>query len=208
MKKWIILVALCCAFSGVSAEAAETPAVTEPVVAGESAVIEESVVKPEKKHNVEVQMEYMDHRMFEDREIDTYNVHVYEKFKENGSVSLHKGLTFSRAVGYTTDDGIYRDSNAVGFGPSFMWRWTKPISKKWDASLDGTGSLLAYNKAFPAQGRAFGFMWRIGPRVTYHWNDSNSLSLGYLLMHCSNGFKGNNPGYNGVGFSLGYNHSF
>jgi len=159
-------------------------------------------------HNVEVQLEYLHHGYFEEREIDTYNVHIYQKFKQNGSVSWHKGLTVTRAVGYNNEDGIHRDSNAVGLGPSLMLRWEKPVSGKLAASIDGTGSLMFYNKAHPAEGRAFGFLWRIGPRLTYAFDKSNAVSVGWMFTHSSNGFITNNPGYNGTGFDIGYNHSF
>ena len=75
-------------------------------------------------------------------------------------------------------------------------------------SIDGTGSLLLYNHAHPADGRAYGFLWRIGPRLTYHYTSRDAVSLAYMFHHSSNGMKDHNPGYNGVGFSLGYEHRF
>ncbi|MFV0635148.1 acyloxyacyl hydrolase [Mitsuokella sp. WILCCON 0060] len=163
----------------------------------------------EKRHadgNIEVQLEYLDGRFFKKRNVDLYNVHVYKQYRELGALSLHYGLTFERALGYTTEDDIYRDAEAVGFGPSYMLRWTKHVSGKLDASLDATGSVLAYNHAHPGNGRAFGFLWRIGPRLTYNYTDRDALSLAYLFHHSSNGFSTHNPGYNGVGFSLGFTH--
>ena len=163
----------------------------------------------EAKHadgNIEVQLEYLDGRFFKKRNVDLYNVHVYKQYRELGALSLHYGLTFERALGYTTQDDIYRDAEAVGFGPSYMLRWTKHVSGKLDASLDATGSVLAYNHAHPGNGRAFGFLWRIGPRLTYNYTDRDALSLAYLFHHSSNGFSTHNPGYNGVGFSLGFTH--
>ncbi|XOQ25453.1 MAG: Acyloxyacyl hydrolase [Mitsuokella multacida] len=156
--------------------------------------------------NIEVQLEYLDGRFFEKRNVDLYNVHVYKQYRQLGALSLHYGLTFERALGYTTEDDIYRDAEAVGFGPSYMLRWTKHVSGKLDASLDATGSVLAYNHAHPGNGRAFGFLWRIGPRLTYNYTDRDALSLAYLFHHSSNGFSTHNPGYNGVGFSLGFTH--
>ena len=126
--------------------------------------------------------------------------------KKLGALSLHYGLTFERATGYTTEDDIWRDAEAVGFGPSYMMRWTKHVSGKLDGSVDASGSLLAYNHAHPGNGRAYGFLWRIGPRLTYHYTDRDSLSLAYLFHHSSNGMGTHNPGYNGVGFSLGFTH--
>lgn len=162
-------------------------------------------VKEERK-DVEVQLEYLDGRFFKKRNVDLYNVHVYRQYKELGALSLHYGLTFERATGYTTEDDIWRDAEAVGFGPSYMMRWTKHVSGKLDSSLDASGSLLAYNHAHPGNGRAYGFLWRIGPRLTYHYTDRDALSLAYIFHHSSNGMSTHNPGYNGVGFSLGFTH--
>ena len=153
-----------------------------------------------------MQLEYLEGRFFKKRDVDLYNVHVYRQYKELGALSLHYGLTFERATGSTTEDDIWRDAEAVGFGPSYMMRWTKHISGKLDGSIDGSGSLLAYNHAHPGNGRAYGFLWRIGPRLTYHYTDRDALSLAYLFHHSSNGMSTHNPGYNGIGFSLGFTH--
>ncbi|WP_295098951.1 acyloxyacyl hydrolase [Selenomonas sp.] len=162
----------------------------------------------DKDRAVEVQLEYLEGRWFARRDIDLYNLHVYRQYKKVKDVSLHYGLSVTRPLGKTTDDDIARDSEAVGLGPSYMMRWEKNLSKKWSASIDGAGSILAYNHAHPANGRAFGFLWRIGPRVTYHFTASDSVSAAYLVHHASNGFKTHNPGYNGGGLSLGYRHAF
>lgn len=166
-------------------------------------------VSPAKQgEKIEIQMEYLDGRYFKERDIDLYDLHLYRQYCKVHHVSLHYGLTVERAVGATTEQGIRRDSQAVGLGPSYMIRWEKDWSSKWSGSIDGTGSILAYNHAHPAGGRAFGFLWRIGPRLTYHCNESDSVSLAYLFHHSSNGFNSHNPGYNGVGFSLGFAHRF
>ena len=89
-----------------------------------------------------------------------------------------------------------------------MVRWTKPLGKKWEASFDATGAVLVYNKVHPAHTRNYGFMWRIGPRLTYNFNDRNALSIAYLGHHVSNGQRTKNPGYNGVGLSIGYRYSY
>ena len=164
--------------------------------------------KPAKDRAVEIQLEYLDGRWFARRDIDLYNLHIYRQYKKIKDVSLHYGLSVTRPLGKTTDDDIARDSEAVGLGPSYMMRWEKNLSKKWSASIDGAGSILAYNHAHPANGRAFGFLWRIGPRVTYHFTAEDSISAAYIIHHASNGFKTHNPGYNGVGISLGYRHAF
>lgn len=178
-----------------SAKTPSTPAAAEP-----------TAKKAEPRKNIEVQLEYLEGRFFKKRDVDLYNVHVYRQYKELGALSLHYGLTFERATGNTTEDDIWRDAEAVGFGPSYMMRWTKHISGKLDGSLDASGSLLVYNHAHPGNGRAYGFLWRIGPRLTYHYTDRDALSLAYLFHHSSNGMGSHNPGYNGVGFSLGFTH--
>ena len=175
--------------------APSTPAAAEP-----------AAKKAEPHKNIEVQLEYLEGRFFKKRDVDLYNVHVYRQYKELGALSLHYGLTFERATGRTTEDDIWRDAEAVGFGPSYMMRWTKHISGKLDGSIDGSGSLLVYNHAHPGNGRAYGFLWHIGPRLTYHYTDRDALSLAYLFHHSSNGMGSHNPGYNGVGFSLGFTH--
>lgn len=175
----------------------------EPVKAAET---EPTAKKAEPRKNIEVQLEYLEGRFFKKRDVDLYNVHVYRQYKELGALSLHYGLTFERATGSTTEDDIWRDAEAVGFGPSYMMRWTKHISGKLDGSIDGAGSLLVYNHAHPGNGRAYGFLWRIGPRLTYHYTDRDALSLAYLFHHSSNGMGSHNPGYNGIGFSLGFTH--
>lgn len=188
----------------------------EPVKAAETAKMPSATTAPttaepaaknaEPRKDIEVQLEYLEGRFFKKRDVDLYNVHVYRQYKELGALSLHYGLTFERATGSTTEDDIWRDAEAVGFGPSYMMRWTKHISGKLDGSIDGAGSLLVYNHAHPGNGRAYGFLWRIGPRLTYHYTDRDSLSLAYLFHHSSNGMGTHNPGYNGVGFSLGFTH--
>lgn len=187
-------------------KAAEPETAKTPTATTAPTVVEPAAKKAEKRKNIEVQLEYLEGRFFAKRDVDLYNVHVYRQYKELGALSLHYGLTFERATGSTTEDDIWRDAEAVGFGPSYMMRWTKHISGKLDGSIDGSGSLLAYNHAHPGNGRAYGFLWRIGPRLTYHYTDRDALSLAYLFHHSSNGMSTHNPGYNGVGFSLGFTH--
>ncbi len=158
----------------------------------------------------EIQMDYLEHRG-ERRYIDLYNLHVFRQYKEMHGMSLHWGLTVSRAVGSWAEKDtpdVRLDSSAVGAGPAYMVRWTKPLGSKWEASFDATGAVLVYNDMHPAHTRNYGFMWRVGPRVTYKFNDRNALSVAYLGHHVSNGQRTRNPGYNGVGFSIGYRYSY
>lgn len=158
--------------------------------------------------NVEVQLEYLDARFYKKRDVNTYNIHFFQVASRRGALTIHRGLTFTRAVGYTSEYGYAEDSGAFGFGPAVMLRWTQNLSGKMSASWDMSGSLMFYNRAHPAHGRAYGFLWRIGPRLIWDYDDSNSIILGWSLAHSSNGMGGHNPGYHGVGFSLGFNHKF
>ncbi len=159
-------------------------------------------------HAIDIQMDYFEGRFFKERNIDLYNFHVFWQNRTVHHIKTYYGLTVERAVGCTTKDGIYRDSEAVGLGPAVQLRWERPLGGKFTGSIDGTGSLLLYNHAHPADGRAYGFLWRIGPRLTYHYTSRDAVSLAYMFHHSSNGMKDHNPGYNGVGFSLGYMHRF
>ncbi|MDD6128847.1 MAG: hypothetical protein PUB60_11935 [Veillonellaceae bacterium] len=172
----------------------------------EAKVVKERATKP--THTWEIQAEYLEGRFFKERHIDDYNIHIYRKYRDVNDISVWYGGTLSRPVGYTTEDGIYRDSEAIGLGPSMMLRWERPLVGKLTGSIDGTGSLLFYNQAHPGDGRAYGFLWRIGPRLLYHATGKDAVSLAYLFHHSSNGMHHHNPGYNGVGFSLGASHTF
>ena len=158
----------------------------------------------------EIQLDYLEHRG-ERRSIDLYNLHVFRQYKEMHAMSLHWGLTVSRPVGSWADKArpeTALDSSAVGAGPAYMVRWTKPLGSKWEASLDATGAVLLYNRVHPAHTRNYGFLWRIGPRLTYNFNERNALSIAYLGHHVSNGQRTKNPGYNGVGLSISYRYSY
>ena len=164
----------------------------------------------EKNRRAEIQADYFQHRG-ERRYINLYNLHVFRQYKEMHDMSLHWGLTVTRPVGSWAEKDaptVRLDSGAVGVGPSYMVRWTKPLGKKWEASLDLTGGLMVYNKVHPAHTRNYDFMWRIGPRLTYHFNDRNALSIAYLGHHVSNGQRTKNPGYNGIGVSIGYRYTY
>ena len=164
----------------------------------------------EKIHRAEIQADYFQHRG-ERRYINLYNLHVFRQYKEMHGMSLHWGLTVTRPVGSWAEKDaptVRLDSGAVGVGPSYMVRWTKPLGKKWEVSLDLTGGLMVYNKVHPAHTRNYDFMWRIGPRLTYNFNDRNALSIAYLGHHVSNGQRTKNPGYNGIGVSIGYRYTY
>jgi len=159
----------------------------------------------------EIQLEYLEGKTFSQRHVNNYNAHFFEKVTDNGVMSYWRGLTFTRALGYTNprkDGGVHHDSQGVGLGAAFMVRWDKKVSGKLHGSLDFSGSFMLYNKAHPYDGRAYGFLWRLGPRLTWQFREDDSISLGYYFSHFSNGLRRHNPGYNTLGLSIGYTHSF
>lgn len=160
------------------------------------------------KDNYELQFEYLKAAPSSSRDVNNYNIHFFQKIHEQRALSVYRGITFTRAVGATNPrlEGIWKDSEGVGIDPAFMLRWDKKVSGKLHASWDFSGSLMFYNKAHPAEGRAYGFLWRTGPRLIWQCNEDDSVSLGYSVSHFSNGMKKHNPGYNTLGFSLGIAH--
>ena len=166
--------------------------------------------KKDLRRTWELQLEYLRRAPSDSRKIDNYNVHVYQKFKDNGVLSWYRGFSFTRATGYNTPK-TRRDrleSNGVGVGPGIMLRWTKKVSGKFHLAYDVAGSFMFYNRAHPAQGRAYGFLWRTGPRLIWQYAENDSVNLGWSISHFSNAMHTHNPGYNTMGFSLGLNHKF
>ena len=178
-------------------------------VSAESEVLG-SISDNELHDNWEIQLEYLFGKAFSSRNVNNYNVHIFKKSKDNGVFSISYGGTFTRAVGATNprQQGIWKDSNGVGIGPAGLLRWRKKVSGKFYAAWDFSGSFMFYNKAHPAEGRAYGFLWRTGPRFIWQSSENSSVSLGYSVSHFSNAMKSHNPGYNTLGFSLGFTHKF
>lgn len=157
----------------------------------------------------DIEADVLQHHAFRDRYIDTVNVHVWEKASQKGIWEVDRGLTVTRATGYVNfQGGRHMDSNAVGIGPAIRLKGEKRFAPKWSAAMEGSGAFLMYNRAFPAGGRAYNFMWRIGPSLAYHPNKDTAVSAGWTFMHVSNGLKTRNPGYNGAGLTAGITFSF
>ena len=158
---------------------------------------------------VELDWDYLTHASFKDRYIDTVSLHILENISKKEHRSIYRGLTITRPYGYINNDNHQReDSSAVGVGPIYLIRNEKKLSGKLSEALDMSGGFIVYDKTFPAEGRPFNFMWRIGPRFIYKISENSSVSIGYMLMHVSNGFRAHNPGYNGQGVSVGFVEKF
>lgn len=153
----------------------------------------------------ELDWDYLTHVQFKDRYIDTVSLHIYDEISKKNNWSIYRGITITRPYGYINDKNQQRkDSSAVGVGPVYMIRNEKKLSGKLYEAFDMSGGLIVYDKTFPADGRYYNFMWRIGPRLIYKIGENSSVNIGYMLMHISNGFRTHNPGYNAQGISVGF----
>jgi len=156
----------------------------------------------------EVEIEYLHPMNFTDRHIDTYSIHILESIGNIHHTDVYRGFTITRATGSLTKDNIERNSDALGVGYTYLFRKKKNISKHVALAFDASGGLVLYDQAFPATGRAYNFMWRVGPRIIYMPTARTSLSLGWTYMHVSNALRSHNPGYNSGGFTLGLGWDF
>lgn len=143
-----------------------------------------------------------------DRDLDTVSLHILKKISETKNRSIYRGITITRPHGNVTLEQQTQDSSAVGVGPIYMIRDEKYHSGKLSATLDMSGGFIVYDKSFPAGGKHYNFMWRIGPRFNYKFSENSSVNIGYMLMHVSNGLKTHNPSYNAHGVSLGFVTNF
>lgn len=141
------------------------------------------------------------------RNLDTVSLHILEKITEKKDRSVYRGITITRTRGdiIPYQQSQTQDSSAVGIGPVYMVRNEKYHSGKLSVAVDMSGGFIIYNKKFPAGGEPYNFMWRIGPQFIYKFNANSSLSIGYMLMHVSNGLHSQtrNPSYNASGVSFG-----
>lgn len=154
---------------------------------------------------LELDWDNLTHAHFRDRNIDTVSLHILENVSKKDNRSIYRGITITRPFGYIKDDNHQtKESSAVGVGPVYMIRNEKQLSGKLFQAFDMSGGVILYDKVFPAGGRYYNFMWRIGPRLSYKISENSSVNIGYTLMHVSNGFKTHNPGYNAQGVSVGF----
>lgn len=143
-----------------------------------------------------------------DNDINTVSLHMFTKFAESKTRSMYRGITVTRTYGDKTLENKAYDSSAVGIGPMYLIRDEKYHAGKLTAAVDMSGGIMVYNNVFPAGGRHYDFMWRIGPRLIYKFNENSSLNVGYMFAHVSNGMRTHNPGYDGRGISVGFVANF
>ena len=193
-----------CGAVGVQAE--------EKILSDDEKALMKGISEGKTGHDLELQLEFLSGNCFgKHRKVDNYNIHLFEKVKTMKHFSIYRGLTFTRATGYTNPlpyTDIHHNSEGFGIGPAIMARYSRQVSGKFYMGWDFTGSLMIYNNAHPYHGRAYGFLWRTGPRLTWQYDKESSFSIGYAVSHFSNGLRSHNPGYNGGGVSLGLSHTF
>lgn len=153
---------------------------------------------------VELEWDFMD-SINDNRDLETVSVHVLHKISEEKGRSIYRGITITRPHGNVTLESMQqpRESSAVGIGPTYLVRYGKHYSGNLFGALEISGGAVLYDEPFPAGGRSFNFMWRVGPQFVYKFNEHASLHVGYKFMHVSNGFKTQNPGYDARGVSIG-----
>ena len=140
-----------------------------------------------------------------DRNLNTSSLHILKKISETNTRSVYRGITITRAQGdISFKEQNHMASSAVGIGPIYMVRNEKYRSGKLSVAIDMSGGFMIYNKVFPAGGKCYNFMWRLGPQFIYKINETSSINVGYMLMHVSNAFKNHNPSYNAHGLTFGF----
>lgn len=128
---------------------------------------------------LEIDGDYLTHWHFNNRYIDTVSLHMLEKISQTNDRSVYRGITVTRPYGNIINDNHeYRDSSAVGVGPVYMIRDEKKLSGKLYEAFDFSGGFILYDKAFPAGGRSYNFMWRMEPRFIYKISDDSSVNIG------------------------------
>ena len=152
------------------------------------------------------QAEYLKHNK-SDKHVDNYNLHVYKHLWNNEYLSLYYGGTASIANGYMDKDEK-KDSDAFGIGPSIIGRLEFNPFGSFYTGLEVGGTMRFFTKAHPAGGRAYDFLWRVGPRFSYKLGNYSALGLTLLYAHASNGMNSHNPGYEMKGVNLDFEYKF
>ena len=157
----------------------------------------------------EVEVEYL-LPIDEDRQIDTISVNILKEISQKDRLSFYQGITITRVWGSTFYKCKTCDNSAFGLGPDFLLRYDMFKSEKLALSMDMNGGLIFYNQDFPAGGKLYNFMWRLGPKLSCIINDQARLNVGYKLMHVSNGsISGKrNPAYDAGGLSISLEWTF
>jgi lipid A 3-O-deacylase len=156
-----------------------------------------------------------------ERPLDLVNASWYFSrrtlFDERLELSL--GATVSRATGNIVqtsgkiEDGTFRaqtlESAAWGIGPTVAASTVLARGSTASLSLDAAGSLMVYDRSFPAGGSRYNGMVQIGPTLAWQGSRAGEWRVGVRWVHVSNGqgLGAHNPSYDGKGVSLRYERS-
>lgn len=126
------------------------------------------------------------------------------------------GATATRARGSITqlqgryEDGTLRsevlDSPAWGIGPTASGSWRLVEHKAARLNLDASGSVMLYDRGFPAGGSWYNGMLQAGPSLSASLGPGRSLTGGIRWVHISNGqgLGAHNPSFDGRGVFVQY----
>ena len=134
---------------------------------------------------------------FSEDELATVDVGVGYYFAENNQINLE-------LQGYYSDDREYLDGGGgdvwIG-GIGLLGRWHFLARQNWSLFLDGGGSVLYANRAFPAEGTQFNLTGKVGLGASLRIGDDTHLMGGARYFHLSNGQirkSDDNPSYDGI----------
>ncbi len=156
------------------------------------------------------------------RNIDTYIFDVFYPVAEISTINLRVSAvaSFSYATGDITQiegeysEGTMHDVNyknsAFALGPGVQLDWRALEGEKLFFHLEAICNLFIYNDKFPAGGKYYNFMWRIGPSIYYKLDNSSEVGIGYHWSHASNGtgVRPENPSYDAEGVFIRYSRHF
>jgi lipid A 3-O-deacylase len=143
----------------------------------------------------EVELEYFAPLRETARDIDTLAVNIQKVNYADDFVSVHSGLTVTRAWGDMTRRGVHSNCDAWGIGPTGLIR-LRLMGLNFlgysggdviELSLDMSGALIFWDNNFPTNGDFYDFMWRVGPKLSCLIGKKTVLNIGYKVMHVSNG---------------------
>ena len=173
------------------------------------------------KHPIRVSVEYLSPTE-DSRNIRTINLNAYYLVRKikTANISIYAGLTATYANGDIMqlegdiNQGTLREvkyeNEAAGIGPGMQADFRFWSKNKLSLHLDVSGSVIFYNKDFPAGGGRYNFMWRGGASLSHTIGTDQDIGIGYHLMHVSNGqgLGPQNPSYGAQGVSLQYSVAF
>jgi hypothetical protein len=154
----------------------------------------------------------------QDRQIALTNVSYFFATKSliQDRLDLKLGATATRARGSIVqlqgsfDEGTLRseamESPAWGVGPTVSASLKLLEARPLRLNLDASGSLMVYDRGFPAGGSWYNGMVQAGPSLNIGLGKNRNLTVGARWTHISNGqgLGAHNPSFDGKGVFLQY----